>query len=54
LWLAIIIRFALNVVYQTMFNLGLDAKERELRDPPTAHLQAKFLRLKLASKNSVT
>jgi phosphotransferase system glucose/maltose/N-acetylglucosamine-specific IIC component len=30
--LAIIIGFALNVVYQTLFTLWLDAKERELRD----------------------
>ena len=32
LWLAIIIGFAMNVVYQTLLNLWLDAKERELRD----------------------
>jgi len=32
LWLAIIIGFALNVVYQTLVSLWLDAKERELRE----------------------
>ena len=32
LWLAIIIGFALNVVYQTLFNPWLNAKELELWD----------------------